>query len=128
MFLVGILSWWYGRGWVGRVGMINRRLRSSIDTFSIGLLFRTLFNPFRQISADATGKSFSEKIRALFDKLLSRVIGFIVRSFMIVFGLLFMLLQTIFGVFILIAWLAIPLLPIIGLIVTVIGWVPQWTI
>jgi len=128
MFLVGILSWWYGKGWVSRVHMINSRLKISVDTFSIGLLFKTLFNPFRQISADATGRSLSEKMRAFFDRLLSRVIGFIVRSFMICFGFIFIALQALFGIFILMAWLVLPLLPLFGLIAMAVGWSPQWTI
>lgn len=122
MFLVGILSWWYSSGFVTKIRSLVNRLVRLADFFSIGLLFRTLFNPFRQISADATGRSLSEKIRAYFDRLLSRVIGAIVRSFMIIFGMIAIIFQALFGVIILVFWLIAPILPIIGLVLMTIGW------
>ena len=127
MFLVGIMSWWYSNGFVSRIRMMMSRLRSSSDFFSVGLLLSTLFSPFKQISAEGSGGSLADYIRRFFDKLLSRIIGSIVRSFMIVFGLIVMFLQIIFGTIILVSWLIIPFLLIIGIIVAIIGWVPRWT-
>ncbi|MET0979649.1 MAG: hypothetical protein ABWX90_00140, partial [Candidatus Saccharimonadales bacterium] len=51
MFVIGTLSWWYGAGWRQRLAMLRERLANTIDYFSIDLLARTLFSPFRQISA-----------------------------------------------------------------------------
>jgi len=127
MFLVGILSWWYSDGIIGRIRMIKNRLKVSADFFSIGLLIETLFAPFRQISAGSVGGSISNQIRAFFDKLLSRIIGSIVRSSMIIAGLVVMLAQILFGIFVIVFWLITPLLPVAGLIMIVIGWVPIWT-
>ena len=118
MFLVGILSWWYGKGLANRILIIKGRLIKSADTFSFGLLFRTLFNPFRQISADSVGESFAQKASAWFDKLISRGVGSVVRLFMIVFGLAVMFLQVLFGLMILIFWLILPILPVAGLILS----------
>ena len=125
MFLVGILSWWYSGGLSSRIRIIKDRLQTAADFFSIGLLASTLFAPFRQISADATGDSLGDKMRAFFDRLLSRIIGAVVRTFMIIFGLVAMLLQIMFGGIVLVVWLIIPLIPVAGLIMTVIGWVPK---
>ena len=127
MFLVGLLSWWYSDGWIDRVRMMRNRLISVADFFSIGLLVSTLFSPFRQISADSTAMSLSDHIHIFFDKLLSRIIGSIVRSFMIITGLIVMLFQSILGIIILSSWLIIPLLPAVGLVGFAIGMVPQWT-
>jgi len=126
MFLVGIISWWYSNGFISRIRITIKRLRLSADFFSVGLLLSTLFAPFRQISADASGVSFADQIHAFFDKLLSRMIGFVVRLFMIIVSLIIMSLQIVFGAIILISWLIIPILPVVGLIATVIGWVPRW--
>jgi hypothetical protein len=128
MFLVGILSWWYGGGWLGRVQIIKDRLMASIDFFSIGLLLSTLFAPFRQISASKVTGPIGVQIRAFFDRLLSRIIGAIVRIFVIMFGLVAIFIQIFFGFVVLIFWLIIPVIPVIGLIMMAIGWVPQWTI
>lgn len=128
MFLVGILSWWYGEGWSSRIQNIRERLVVSADFFSIGILASTLFAPFRQISAGQVSGPISDQIRAFFDRLISRVIGSFVRIFMIIVGLVAMFIQSIFGVIVIMIWPILPLLPAIGLIMTVIGWVPLWKI
>jgi len=126
MFLVDILSWWYSGGFTDRAHMMKSRLDGLADFFSIGLLFTTLFAPYRQISVGSIGVSLSEQMHAFFDKLLSRIIGSIVRTFMIIAGLIVMFFQVIFGMTVLLFWLVIPMLPIVGLIMMSIGWVPTW--
>lgn len=125
MFLVGILSWWYGKGWLSRIQIVSDHLKTSVDFFSVGLLIKTLFSPYKQISAGSVDGFIGDRIRAFFDRLLSRVIGSIVRTFVIIFGLIVMLLQSIYGLIVLVFWLLIPFLPAIGLIGWVIGWVPK---
>lgn len=120
------MSWWYGDGWRGRAKMIAGRISRMNDYFSVGLLLSTLFSPFRQISAGSIDGPIGAQLRALGDKLISRMIGAIIRSFMIIFGLVVIVLQSIIGVIVLIFWLVIPLFPVIGLLVMVIGWVPIW--
>jgi len=120
-----MLSWWYTKGWINRIQMIKNRLIMSSDTFSILLLLRTLFNPFRQISVDNNAISLADKIKAFFDKLLSRCIGFVVRIFMIIIGLIVMIIQILFGILVIIFWLIMPVLPIVGLIMAIIGWIPK---
>lgn len=127
MFLVGILSWWYGEGWQARIRIIKERLASSADYFSIGLLITTLFAPFRQISAGSVEGPLVDQVRAFADKLISRFIGAIVRSAILIAGLVVMFVQIIFGGLEIAIWPLVPLLPVIGLIMMVIGWVPQWT-
>lgn len=128
MFLVGILSWWYGAGWLSRIKLIKDRLAISADFFSIGILASTLFAPFRQISAGQVSGPIGVKIHAFFDRLISRIIGAVVRTGLIIFGLVALLVQIIFGILVLAIWLIIPILPVVGLIAMVIGWVPQWKI
>lgn len=124
MFLVGILSWWYGNGLVRRARIIKERLIVFVDFFSIDILISTLFAPFRQISAGRVSGPIGDQIRAFFDRLLSRVIGAIVRSLVIFFGLCAIFLLTIFGLFELMMWLIMPTFPVIGLIIMAVGWVP----
>lgn len=128
MFLVDILSWWYSGGLADRTKMFKNRLASSADLFSIGLLTSTIFAPFRQISAGRTSGPIGVQMRALFDRTLSRIIGAIVRIFMILFGLITMFIQIIFGIVVILVWMLAPIFPIVGLIMMVIGWVPTWTI
>ncbi len=124
MFLVGILSWWYGNGWVERLRIINDRLRVTTDRFSVFQLITTLFAPYRQIAAGRVEGSIEDKIRAFWDRSFSRLVGFVVRSAMIVIGSFVLLAQIIFGAVTLVFWLFIPLMPTMGLILMVLGWTP----
>jgi len=126
MFLVGILTWWYGDGWRKRAMMVGARISHTGDYFSIGLLLSTLFSPFRQISAGSVDGPFGAQIRALLDKLISRFIGAVVRIFMVFFGIVTICLQAIFGGIELVFWAIIPIFPVAGLIMMVIGWTPSW--
>ncbi len=123
---MGLLQWWYGYGWLGEIRRIGRRLQSTAELFSIGQLATTLFSPFRQISAGQVGGSIGVQLRAFFDKLISRIIGAIVRSGTIIAGIVTITFQAIIGGVGLIVWLVLPTLPIVGLILFAIEWTPQW--
>lgn len=127
MFLVGIISWWYGSGWKGQLRRVRDRLAATVGYFSIGQLFSTLFSPFRQISAGNVRGSAAVQLHAFFDKTLSRVIGAVVRLFTIAAGSIILFVQSIFECIILVIWLILPAFPVVGLIAFVIGWVPSWT-
>lgn len=121
---MGLLGWWYGAGWKGRARAVRERLAATMDYFSIALLLRTLFSPFRQISAGKVTGPIALQMRALFDNLLSRVIGAIVRSMMIGVGLVAIALTLIVGAMLLVVWAFVPLLPLVGLTLMMIGWLP----
>lgn len=127
MFMVGLISWWYGQGWIGQWKRMVGRFSTTLEFFSIGQLLSTLFSPFRQISAGGTGGgSIGVAFRAFIDQLISRVIGAFVRFFTILFGLLVIVLQAMYEVVVMVMWWFLPLLPIAGFILLAIGWVPTW--
>jgi len=102
------------------------RLIAVADFFSIGLLAKTLFSPFRQISAGNVSGPIGVQLRAFFDRLVSRFVGAFVRTSMIIIGTLALFLQSLLGFVTLIIWLIFPFLPVAGLILCVIGVVPKW--
>ena len=127
MFIVGLLQWWYGAGWMNRLQLAKIGLFKTSDFFSVNILIKTLFAPFRQISASSgVNDTIGEKMRAAFDKLFSRIIGAIVRTGMIFIGMIALFVNLIFIVINLILWPIIPALPLIGIILTLSGWVPIW--
>jgi hypothetical protein len=127
MFLVGIISWWYSAGWMGQLRRMFTQLTATASYFSIGQLFATLFAPFRQISAGRVNGSIAVQLRAFFDQTFSRVIGALVRLITILAGAIFLVVQLVVDVVIAITWLVLPALPVVGLILYVVGWVPVWT-
>lgn len=124
MAIVGIFWWWYGAGWKLAFDRAVLRIAGLYDYFSIDLLLKTLFSPFRQISAGGVDGPINIKIRAFFDQLLSRIIGAIVRLIVIAIGSLTLLLSIIFAVVYLLGWAILPLAPIAGLILALAGWMP----
>ena len=127
MFAASLLIWWYSAGWLKQVQLIKQSLFGTADLFSIGILLKTLFAPFRQISASSQiNDTFGDKIRAAFDKLFSRIVGTIMRTIMIFIGIIVLLLQVLFSGFRLMIWPLIPLTPLIGLMLTLLNWVPPW--
>lgn len=121
-----MLSWWYGAGWRQRTVMIRERIAATADFFSIDLLLRTFFSPFRQISAGEVDGPIGVKVRAFFDRLISRVIGSIVRSIIIVIGVVVITFHGLVGFLVIVSWAFVPLLPVIGLGLYMTGWTLSW--
>jgi hypothetical protein len=124
MLLISLVQWWYGDGWRQRAQMVGGRLDSTVDYFSIELLLKTLFAPFRQISAGKVDGPLEVKFRAFADRLISRVIGAMVRLVVLVIGIITIFLQSMIGMIILAGWACVPILPIIGVAMMIIGWTP----
>lgn len=122
MLLVSLFQWWYGDGWRQRLRIIKRQLGDTLDFFSIELLFKTLFTPFRQISAEAANGSLEAKLRAFADKMISRAIGAVVRLVIIIAGIIAIVFQAAFGGIILVGWGLLPLFPVAGIILMISGW------
>lgn len=121
---MGMFSWWYGEGWRQRGEMVRERIASAMDYFSIDLLLKTYFAPFRQISAGKVDGPIGVKFRAFLDRLISRIIGAVVRTLIIGVGLVTIIFHALFGLVVLGFWAIVPLLPIVGLIMALIGWTP----
>lgn len=124
MFIVGLFSWWYSAGWKRRVLMVGERLASLYDYFSLGLLLRTLFSPFRQISAGSVRGSLSAQMHAWFDQLISRCVGACVRSVVLIAGVISLILRALVGLIEIVVWPLVPTLPVVMVVFAMMGWVP----
>ena len=121
MFLVGIFQWWYGGGLLQYVQQGFLGVLRTADFFSVGLLLKTLFNPFRQISAAPVDGAAPVQLSAFFDKLFSRAVGMEVRSVVIIVGILMILLRVLWTLLGIILWLVLPLLPLAGIVLWQMG-------
>ena len=122
MLMVGFLQWWYLFGWVNLIEKLRSNLRGLTDSFSISLLLRTLFSPYKQISAYGSGnRSLQAKLSDMADKLLSRIIGFIFRLLIIIIGVFVMLVDIILSSVLILLWPLLPILPFVGIILTIMG-------
>lgn len=117
MVLYLCLRWWYGAGWYWVLrSVLMERSNWIMETFSVPELLKTLFAPFRQTYAGKLKGSLDVQIRAFFDRLISRVIGFLVRSILLFMAFVGLLVVFIVAVVSLIVWPFIPLLPVIGIV------------
>lgn len=126
MLIVGLLSWWYSAGWVQRFEIISQRFASTLDYFSPGLLVSTWFAPFRQISAGSVQGSFEVKWRAFVDRLISRAIGGLIRTVLLVAAGVMLVFHSVIAVVELLLWAVLPIIPFVGFVLMLSGWVPSW--
>ena len=127
MFIVGMLFWWYSAGWKRCLLNVVDNLAGLYDYFSFELLIKTLFSPFRQISAGRVRGSLEVQFRAWLDRLISRLIGAFIRLIVIIVGTLTLVVASVIGLVRIVLWPIVPWLPIVGLAVALTGWVP-WKI
>jgi len=112
MLFFEFASWWYGRGLVLFFNKIIRAIKSIWHKLSVPSLAKTLFSPWKRISSEY-GKSASEISRALIDNTVSRFIGFVIRTALILVALIVIVFISIIGIIILIIWPIAPLLIIL---------------
>ncbi len=120
MLVLEFLSWWYGRGWKQVADSLLPRLSRVAESFSVTQLLKTLFEPWRRIIT-YSGASLGERFRAWGDNAFSRVIGFVVRIFVLIAALLIVIVTALLSLIELIVWPllppAIPILIIAGLVI-----------
>jgi len=104
------LSWYF----IGATGEIFKAWRNflwfNLNYFSVTMLLKTYFSPWRRYYS-SYGKVFEiwENIETLVFNGMSRIIGAILRTFLIIIGLFLEIVIIILGIIILIGWLILPL-------------------
>ncbi|MBR3229033.1 hypothetical protein IKF67_02260 [Candidatus Saccharibacteria bacterium] len=123
MAIAEMFLWWYSQGWGVFVGKIKDFFISIADFFSMDSLVRTLFKPYRQISAETANvnSSLDLKFHMFLDRLISRIVGFFSRLILLLVGVILMICGGICGLVLIIIWPVIPFLPIVGIVLTVMG-------
>ncbi|HUD05604.1 MAG TPA: hypothetical protein VMR18_01625 [Candidatus Saccharimonadales bacterium] len=107
MLALEFFSWWYNLGWKSIVKDIKNRFKYIYTAFSLSIVLKTLFAPWRRI-VSYPGAGVSNHLRALIDNLISRIIGFILRISLIITAVIVFVATGIVGVVEIVLW---PLLP-----------------
>lgn len=121
MLIFELVNWWYGRGFRAFSRKLLEKLGLTADFFSIGSLLKTLFLPFRQISAEKIDGSLETRFHAAIDRLVSRFIGATIRFVLIVAGAIALAIQSIFSLAIMLAYPFMPVMPIFCLVMFISG-------
>lgn len=85
-----------------------------------------MFAPFRQISAQPAKGPLGVMFKAFVDKLISRMIGAMVRFVTFLAGILIWTVIALVGVARIIVWPFLPLVPLLFVYFALTGWLPQW--
>ncbi len=119
MIVLSLFRWWYSAGWLSAIEHGERRIIATYRLFSIPILLRTLASPWRRIIT-APGAGIGAHIRAGVDNAISRLVGFIVRSIVLLTAGILLFFATLFSLIELLMWPVIPIavlsLPFIGAI------------
>lgn len=106
--IIELMRWWYTTGWMHAAHRISTWTLGVYHTFSVGILLRTLFAPWRRIIS-IPGRSIDARIHAAFDNFISRCIGCIVRSITLVVASGMMIAAFVAGLMLCVVWPCIPL-------------------
>jgi len=106
MVIANLLSWWYSHGWQWLISSFGNILKDINNAFSIPILLRTWFSPWKQIQTPSTFRNF---FQSAIDNLISRFVGAAVRTGMIIGALVASIATMLLACLSVVIW---PLLPL----------------
>ena len=115
--MAAFFKWWYGAGWKLVWERLGERIQSVASAFSVTLLVRTLFSPWRRVTA-VKGRGFDAAIHAAIDNAVGRFIGFSVRIIVLIAAAISTVAISIIGGILLFVW---PFLPVCILALLAVG-------
>ncbi len=113
-----ILSWFFWDKPKQLIKAWGNFLRFNFHFFSVGLLLKTLFSPWRKYEWHRTSRGFNLKaaLEVHFSNLISRLLGAIVRLITILIALVVELLILFLGIIVITLWFFLPIILVITLI------------
>jgi hypothetical protein len=119
MLALELFSWWYGKGWYAVVSNMRRRLLRTSHLFSLPVLIRTLFAPWRRIIT-YPGSSLGAQFRAITDNTVSRVVGLCVRLSVLITASLMLVVVFVSALIGVLVWPLIPILVPLFLVLSIV--------
>ncbi len=113
--LIGYIFWHYGRAFGDIFRVWGNVLWFTFHFFSLGLLIRTLFSPWKRLHEEYESV-FQHPIKAIFSfwvNIVMRIFGFVIRIVIIAIALVTFLTITVSGVIFIVLWIFAPIALII---------------
>ena len=109
LMIFELFRWWYGAGWRKMLHSVVAAPTAVERNFSVAILLDTLFAPWKRI-VSVQGRSLDTKVQAMFDNLVSRLVGFVVRLFVLLTAALSIVFTMIGSVIVATVWPFVPVL------------------
>lgn len=111
------ILWHYSEGFRNFLKIWGNYFEFFWNFFSIGRFFRTLLSPWRRDVSRVMQRGFHPVLffQALVENIITRILGAIIKSVMILVGVFFEILAFLFGIFVVVFWLGAPLALLAGL-------------
>ncbi|MEI6266914.1 MAG: hypothetical protein WCP14_03425 [bacterium] len=107
--------WWYSKAPSDLLYFLKALFSNLNNNFSIIVIIKTLFSPWKRM-AMSRGKGIYAFRDWFFDNLISRGVGFVVRTLLILAYILSLISYIIFSIFLIIAWAFLPALVVLAFI------------
>jgi len=117
MFIAEYFIWHFTQGAKGLIGIIGNYLKFFWHFFSVGILLRTIFSPWKRdiTFSNWRGLHILLTLKKFFFNFFARFIGALVRIPVIIFGLLAELLAAILGLAVFILWVFLPIILLLAI-------------
>ncbi|MBP9855697.1 MAG: hypothetical protein KBC48_00095 [Candidatus Pacebacteria bacterium] len=116
LYLPTYVIWHYTAGLKAAGGLALNFIRFTANFFSLQLLLKTLFSPWRRLGEHyVSGLHPSEWLSTFLVNTLMRIVGAIIRLILIIVGLLMIMLTALGGLLMLIIWVLWPALILIAI-------------
>ena len=124
MILLYLWRWWYVQGWQEAAKALLGTIKRLSGVFSVDLLLRTLFSPWKQtVNVAGPNTSIQLRMKWWIGNQVSRFIGFIIRSSTLVVAALGLLIVSILGGGVLLVW---PFVPVASVVLIIAGLLSVW--
>lgn len=107
------LIWWYGEGIISAWRVVVAVLYDVTDFFSLPILVRTWFSPWKNDTIVARNISLGDQWKIWQQNFISRFFGFMIRTIIILFTLFILAVLTILSAISVGVWLLVPFLPLL---------------
>jgi len=114
-FLPTLFKWWYSKGIASLFDFLSAYFIHTSNYFSPIDLITNIFKPWKRIVGQQ-GRGLDDFFQSLADTFISRLVGFVLRFFLIIVYLGFLLLYAMFLVFSLVFWFFMPAIALISFI------------
>jgi len=123
---MSVIIFWYGRGFGRFLVAVGNFLRGIWDFFSIGSLITTFFKPFKQSDFGSNKTGLDKALENFASAFTSRLAGVIMRSALIIVGLICLALGLLVAGLAVASYLLMPLLIVVGWVIMYFYWKKVW--